>query len=160
MVFLKSFGVSMITGAISEIVKISLLKITGDPKITILYGSIFGYILAYTAQRYVFCSGRYFGISMLKYFSVAAISIQLYRMLLDKILDIPIIKNTLDDETLSDTKRKIYQYILINITIITVFICIDFPLRRYFIFVKNLHYDYYVSYILYVIAFLIYYNTH
>jgi len=150
----------MITGVITEIVKISLLKITGNPQTTIIYSSIFSYIIAYAAQRYVFCGGRFFGISLLKYFSVSAITIQLYRLLLDKILNIPVIKNTLDDTTLSDTKRKIYQYVLINATIITVFICIDFPLRRYFIFVKNLQYDYYVSYILFIIAFLIYYNLH
>jgi hypothetical protein len=160
MVFLKSFGVSIITATLTEIVKISLLKITNNPDTTITYSLIFGYIIAYVAQRYVFCGGRFFGISLLKYFAVSAITIQLYRMILDKILNIPFIKKKLDDETLTDTKRKIYQYLLINFTIITIFICVDFPLRKYFIFVKNLHYDYLVSYILYIIAFLIYYNTH
>ena len=160
MVFLKSFGVSIITGIITEICKITLLKITGDPNKTIVYSSIFSYIIAYVAQRYVFSGGRFFGISFLKYFAVSAITIQLYRIVLDKILNIPVIKNKLDDKSLSDTKRKIYQYALINITIISIFICVDFPLRKYFIFVKNLQYDYIVSYILYIIAFLIYYNLH
>jgi hypothetical protein len=160
MVFLKSFGVSIITGIITEICKITLLKITGDPKKTIVYSSIFSYIIAYVAQRYVFSGGRFFGISFLKYFAVSAITIQLYRIVLDKILNIPVIKNKLDDKSLSDTKRKIYQYALINITIISIFICVDFPLRKYFIFVKKLQYDYIVSSILYIIAFLIYYNLH
>jgi hypothetical protein len=160
MVFLKSFGVSIITGIITEICKITLLKITGDPNKTIVYSSIFSYIIAYVAQRYVFSGGRFFGISFLKYFAVSAITIQLYRIVLDKILNIPVIKNKLDDKSLSDTKRKIYQYALINITIISIFICVDFPLRKYFIFVKNLQYDYIVSSILYIIAFLIYYNLH
>jgi len=158
MVFLKSFGVSIITATLTEIFKIIFLKITGDPQKTILYSSIFSYIIAYAAQRYVFCGGRFFGISFLKYFAVSAITIQLYRLVLDKILNIPLIKNKLDDKTLSDTKKKIYQYILINITIISVFICVDFPLRRYFIFVKNLHYDYIISYLLYFIAILMYCN--
>jgi hypothetical protein len=160
MVFLKSFGVSIITATLTEIFKIILLKITGDPQKTILYSSIFSYIIAYVAQRYVFSGGRFFGISFLKYFAVSAITIQLYRIVLDKILNIPVIKNKLDDKSLSDTKRKIYQYALINITIISIFICVDFPLRKYFIFVKNLQYDYIVSSILYIIAFLIYYNLH
>lgn len=160
MVFLKSFGVSIITGIITEICKITLLKITGDPNKTIVYSSIFSYIIAYVAQRHVFGGGRFFGISFLKYFAVSAITIQLYRIVLDKILNIPVIKNKLDDKSLSDTKRKIYQYALINITIISIFICVDFPLRKYFIFVKNLQYDYIVSSILYIIAFLIYYNLH
>jgi len=156
MVFLKSFGVSIITGIITELFKISFLKITGDPQKTILYSSIFSYIIAYVAQRYVFAGGRFFGISFLKYFAVSAITIQLYGIVLDKILNIPVIKNKLNDKTLSDTKRKIYQYILINITIISIFICIDFPLRKYFIFVKNLEYDYKISYLLYFIALMIY----
>ena len=156
MVFLKSFGVSIITGIITEIIKITLLNITGDPRKTIIYSSIFSYIIAYAAQRYVFSGGRFFGISFLKYFAVSAITIQLYRFVLDKILNIPVIKNKLNDKTLSDTKRKIYQYILINITIISIFICIDFPLRKYFIFVKNLQYDYKISYLLYFIAIIIY----
>ena len=156
MVFLKSFGVSIITGIITEIVKITLLKITSDPKKTILYSSIFSYIIAYIAQRYVFCGGRFFGISFLKYFAVSAITIQLYSLILDKILNISVIKNKLNDKTLSDTKKKIYQYILINITIISIFICIDFPLRKYFIFVKNLKYDYIISYLLYFIAIIMY----
>ena len=110
MVFLKSFGVSIITGIITEIFKITLLKITGDPNTTIVYSSIFSYIIAYVAQRYVFCGGRFFGISFLKYFAVSAITIQLYSLVLDKILNIPVIKNKLADKTLSDTKKKIYQY--------------------------------------------------
>jgi len=156
MVFLKSFGVSIITGLITEIVKITLLKITSDPKKTILYSSIFSYIIAYIAQRYVFCGGRFFGISFLKYFAVSAITIQLYTLILDKIMNISVIKNKLNDKTLSDTKKKIYQYILINITIISIFICIDFPLRKYFILVKNLRYDYIISYLLYFIAIIFY----
>jgi hypothetical protein len=158
MVFLKSFGVSIITGIITEIFKITLLKITGDPNTTIVYSSIFSYIIAYVAQRYVFCGGRFFGISFLKYFAVSAITIQLYSLVLDKILNIPVIKNKLADKTLSDTKKKIYQYTLINITIVSIFICIDFPLRKYFIFVKNLDYDYIISYLLYLIAIIMYIN--
>jgi hypothetical protein len=156
MVFLKSFIVSTITGVLTEIVKIGLLKTTGNPQKTILYSSIFSYIIAYIAQRYVFCGGRFFGISFLKYFAVSAITIQLYSLILDKLLNISVIKNKLNDKTLSDTKKKIYQYILINATIIFIFICIDFPLRKYFIFIKNLRYDYIVSYLLYFIALLMF----
>ncbi len=160
MVFVKSFGVSIITGVITEIFKITLLNITSNPKKTILYSSIFSYIIAYIAQRYVFSGGRFFGISLLKYLAVSAITIQLYSLILDKIINIPAVKNKLNDKVLSDTKKKIYQYILINIVIISVFICIDFPLRKYFIFVKNLRYDYIISYFLYFIAIIFYcYNN-
>jgi hypothetical protein len=152
MVLAKSFGVSIITGITTEIVKIFLLKTTGDPNKTILYSSIFSYIISYIAQRYVFNGGRFFGLSFLKYFAVSSITIQLYSLSLKKILNISAIKNKLNDPTLSDTMKKVYQYLLINLTIIFIFICVDFPLRKYFIFVKNKEYDYLISYIMYLIA--------
>ena len=158
MVLAKSLGVSVITGAITEIVKISLLKITGDPQKTILISSIFSYIIAYIAQRYVFCGGRFFGISFLKYFAVSAITIQLYGLMLAKILNISAIKNKLNDPTLSDTMKKVYQYLFINLTILSIFICIEFPLRKYFIFVKNKDIDYIISYLMYLTAIIMYYN--
>ena len=152
MVLAKSFGASIITGTITEIVKILLLKTTGDAQKTILYSSIFGYIIAYIAQRYVFNGGRFFGLSFLKYFAVASISIQLYSWALDKILNISAIKNKLNDPKLSDTMKKVYQYSLINLSIFVIFICVEFPLRKYFIFVKNKEYDYLISYIMYLVA--------
>jgi hypothetical protein len=152
MVLAKSFGVSIITGITTEIVKIFLLKTTGDPNKTILYSSIFSYIISYIAQRYVFNGGRFFGLSFLKYFAVSSITIQLYSLSLKKILNISAIKNKLNDPTLSDTMKIVYQYLLINLTIIFIFICVDFPLRKYFIFVKNKEYDYLISYIMYLIA--------
>jgi len=158
MVLAKSFGVSILTGGITEVLKIILLKTTGDPQKTILISSIFSYIIAYIAQRYVFCGGRFFGISFLKYFAVSAITIQLYGLLLNKLLNISVIKNKLDDPTLSDTMKKVYQYFLINLVIIFIFICIDFPLRKYFIFVKNKDIDYIISYLMYLTAIIMYYN--
>jgi len=152
MVFAKSFGASIITGTITEIVKILLLKITGDPQKTLIYSLIFSYIIAYIAQRYVFNGGRFFGISFLKYFAVASISIQLYSWALAKVLDISVIKNKLSDPKLSDTMKKVYQYSLINLTIFVIYLCVDFPLRKYFIFVKNKEYDYLISYIMYLVA--------
>ena len=152
MVFAKSFGASIITGTITEIVKILLLKITGDPQKTLIYSLIFSYIIAYIAQRRVFNGGRFFGISFLKYFAVASITMQIYSWALAKVLDISVIKNKLNDPKLSDTMKKVYQYSLINITIFVIYICVDFPLRKYFIFVKNKEYDYLISYIMYLTA--------
>ncbi len=158
MVLAKSFGVSILTGGITEVLKIILLKTTGDPQKTILISSIFSYIIAYIAQRYVFCGGRFFGISFLKYFAVSAITIQLYGLLLNKLLNISVIKNKLADPTLSDTMKKVYQYFLINLSIFLIFICIDFPLCKYFIFVKNKDIDYIVAYLMYLTAIIMYYN--
>ena len=152
----KSFGVSGITAGLTEVLKIVLLHVTGDPNKTIIISSIFSYSISYIAQRYVFEGGRFFGLSFLKYFAVSAITIQLYGFLLKKILDIPYFKRILNDPKLSETRKKIYQYLLINITILIVFICIDFPLRKYFIFVKRKEIDYIISYMLYFIALVLY----
>jgi len=152
----KSFGVSGITAGLTEVLKIVLLKVTGDPNKTIIISSIFSYSISYIAQRYVFEGGRFFGLSFLKYFAVSAITIQLYSFLLKKLLDLQYIKNILNDPKLSETRKKIYQYLLINITILIIFICIDFPLRKYFIFVKRKEIDYTISYMLYFIALVLY----
>ena len=156
MSLVKSFGISGITGILTEIFKIGFLKVSGDPNQTIIISSIFGYIIAYIGQRYVFEGGRFFGLSFLKYFAVSLITIQLYDFLLTKILDIQYIKDKLNDIKLSDTRKKIYQYLLINISILIIFIFIEFPLRKYFIFVKRKEIDYLISYLLYFIAIIMY----
>lgn len=152
---LKSFIVSSITGGLTESLKIVLLYINTSVKNTLIISIIFSYIIAYIAQRYVFCGGRFFGISFLKYCAVAFIVIQLTNMLLEKLQNNKTIKSFIEDETISETRRKIYQYILINTAILTLFICADYPLRKLFIFIKNPN-DYVYSYILYMIGIMIY----
>lgn len=152
---LKSFIVSLITGGFSESLKIFLLYTNVSVKNTLLISISLSYIIAYIAQRTVFCGGRFFGISFLKYWSVVFIVIQLTNILLEKLQNNKTIKSYIEDKTITDTRRKIYQYILINTAILTLFICIDYPLRKNFIFVKNPN-DYVYSYILYMIGIMIY----
>ena len=152
---LKSFGISTITGGLTESLKIFLLYINMSVKNTLLISVIFSYIIAYIAQRYVFHGGRFFGISFLKYWAVAVVVIQLTNILLEKLENNKTIKNIIEDNTISDTRRKIYQYILINTCILILFICVQYPLRKAFIFVKNPN-DYVYSYILYMIGIMIY----
>ena len=71
---LKSFGISTITGGLTESLKIVLLYTNTSVKNTLLISVIFSYIIAYVAQRYVFHGGRFFGISLLKYCAVASLS--------------------------------------------------------------------------------------
>ena len=152
---LKSFGISTITGGLTESLKIVLLYTNTSVKNTLLISVIFSYIIAYVAQRYVFHGGRFFGISFLKYCAVGVVVIQLTNILLEKLKNNKTIKNTIEDDTISDTRRKIYQYILINTCILILFICVQYPLRKAFIFVKNPN-DYVYSYILYMIGIMIY----
>jgi len=152
---LKSFGISTITGGLTESLKIFLLYQNVSVKNTLLISIIFNYIIAYIAQRYVFFGGRFFGISFLKYWSVALVVIQLTQILLEKLENNKTIKNTIDDNTISETRRTIYKYILVNMSILILFIFVDYPLIKSFIFVKNPN-DYVYSYILYMIAIMIY----
>ena len=152
---LKSFIVASITGGLAEFLKIVLLYKNVSVKDTLIISIIFSYIIAYITQRYVFCGGRFFGISFLKYWSVAFIVIQLTNMLLEKLQNNKTIKSFIEDETISETRKKIYQYILINTAILTLFICVEYPLRKHFIFVKNPT-DYVYSYILYMFGIMTY----
>jgi hypothetical protein len=152
---LKSFIVSSVTGGLTEAIKIILLYTNTSVKNTLLISVIFSYVIAYIAQRYVFCGGRFFGISLLKYCAVASVVIQLTNMFLEKLQNNKTIKSFIEDESISETRRKIYQYILINTAILILFITIQYPLRKTFIFVKNPN-DYVYSYILYMIGIMIY----
>jgi hypothetical protein len=152
---LKSFIVSSITGGLSEAIKIILLFMNTSIKNTLLISVIFGYIISYVAQRYVFCGGRFFGISFLKYWAVAVVVIQLTNMFLEKLQNNKTIKSFVEDKSISETRKKIYQYIIINIAILILFITIQYPLRTIFIFVKNPN-DYVYSYILYMIGIMLY----
>ena len=152
---LKSFIVSSITGGLSEAIKIILLFMNTSIKNTLLISVIFGYIISYVAQRYVFCGGRFFGISFLKYWGVAVVVIQLTNMFLEKLQNNKTIKSFVEDKSISETRKKIYQYIIINIAILILFITIQYPLRSIFIFVKNPN-DYVYSYILYMIGIMLY----
>jgi len=152
---LKSFGISTITGGLTESLKIVLLYTNTSVKNTLLISVIFGYIIAYIAQRYIFGGGKIFGISFLKYWAVAFVGIQFTNILLEQLEDNKTIKSFIEDKNISETRKMIYQYILINIVFIILFICIDFPLRKIFIFVKNPN-DYVYSYILYMISIVIY----
>ena len=76
-------------------------------------------------------------------------------MFLEKLQNNKTIKSFIEDESISESRRKIYQYILINSAILILFIGIQYPLRKTFIFVKNPN-DYVYSYILYMIGIMIY----
>ena len=153
---IKSIGLSAVTGSITEALKILLIHINISMENVLLIAMIFSYTIAYIVQRYVFCGGRFFGISLLKYCSVTLITIQLTQKLLKFMQNNKISKKYIEDKNISETRRKIYQYILINASILIVFFCIDYPLRKSFVFIKNKDSDYGYSYILYGIAFVMY----
>jgi len=122
----KSLGLSAITGSMTEMSKIFMLYINVSTENTMLISLIFSYILAYIAQRYVFCGGRFFGISLLKYCAVVSITVQLTQKLLHYLQNNKTIKSYIEDTTITNTKQKIYNYLLINISILIIFFSIDY----------------------------------
>ena len=152
---LKSFIVSSVTGGLTEAIKIILLYTNTSVKNTLLISIIFGSTISYIAQRYVFCGGRFFGISFLKYTALSLVVIQLTNICLEKLQNNKTIKSFIEDESISETRKKVYQYIIINTAILILFICIQYPLTKKFIFVKNPN-DYVYSYILYMVGIMIY----
>ena len=152
----KSLGASSITGGITETVKILLLFKNVSTENTLKISLIVSYTMAYVAQRYVFGGGRFFGISLLKYCSVALVTIQITNIFLNMLLSNETIKGFIEDTNISDTRRKIYKYLLINSAILTIFFGIEYPLRKSFIFIKNKITDYTRSYILYSLAIIIF----
>jgi hypothetical protein len=153
---MKSFLTSVGTGSSTELFKMFLLYMNQSTQNVLIFSGIFSYSISYIAQRYVFCGGRFFGLSLLKFFSISLVTIQLGTILLNLLENIPIIKKYTEDKTITDTRKKIYQYLLINASILIIFFCIDLPLRKSFIFVKNKSIDYKYSYMLIGLAIVIY----
>jgi hypothetical protein len=153
---LKSFLVSGCTGGITEMFKMFLLYSNQSTQKVLIFSNIFSYSISYIAQRYIFCGGRFFGISLLKFSSVALIAIQISAIFLHILENISFIKNFIEDKNISETRRKIYNYLLINASILIIYFCFDYHLRKSFVFVKNKSIDYKYSYMLYGLAILIY----
>ena len=155
----KSLGMSTITGGLTEVLKIILLYYNVSTNDVLIYSLIFAYVIAYIAQRHVFDAGKFFGISLLKYCAVTVIVIQITNIFLEILENNKTIKSFIEDKNISESRRKIYQYILINIAILIIFFCIEYPLRKSFIFLKNKETDYIYSYMLYGLGALIYLYT-
>lgn len=152
----KSFGASIITGTMTELLKLLLIYNNFNLDTILIVSTLFGYFIAYIAQRYVFNGGRFFGLSLFKFIAVSLISLQLSRKILEIINNNNNIKNLLENPNISENTKKTYKYIILNSSILIIFICIDYPLRKNFIFKKNKPYDYYYGYTLYLLAFLLY----
>ena len=153
---LKSFLASGCTGGMTEMFKMFLLYSNQSTQNVLIFGNVFGYSISYIVQRYIFCGGRFFGISLLKFVAVAVIAIQISAILLHILENISIIKNVIEDKNISETRRKIYNYVLINTSILIIYFCFDYPLRKSFTFVKNKSIDYKYSYMLFGLAILLY----
>ena len=120
---------------------------------------IFSYTIAYIAQRHAFEGGRFFGLSLLKYCAVTLVIIQITSIFLNILENNKTIKNVIEDKNITESRRKIYQYLLINIAILLIFFFIEYPLRKSFIFLKNKETDYIHSYMIYGFAAIIYLYT-
>ena len=154
---MKSFLASFITGGTTESLKMLALYMNQSPQFVLIFvNGIFGYSISYALQRYIFCGGSFFGLSFLKYFSVSLVTIQIASIFLNMLENNSIIKKYTEDKNISDTRRKIYKYLVINFAIFVIFFCIELPLRKSFIFIKNKSIDYKYSYTIIGLAIIIY----
>jgi hypothetical protein len=161
---IKSLGYTIITKFLTEGLKIILLYNDVSINNVLLISMIFSCSVTYTVQRIVFCGGRFFGLSFLKYLSTSILVIQITQILLGILENNNTVKSFIEDKNITETLRKIYKYLLINISILIIFFTIVFPLRKNFIFIKNKSIDYKYSYLIFGLSIIIYilnkkYNT-
>ena len=105
----KSFGGGLISTGIVEFVKIALLKITNNSQKTMIISSIIGYCLAYVIQRKIFSGGRFFGISFIKWFSVATIGLQASMIMLYWLTNQPYVIRIINNPKYSDDRQKLMK---------------------------------------------------
>jgi hypothetical protein len=158
---MKSLLTSITTGVSIELLQILFLYLNFSNQFTLIVGDTLGYIVAYIAQYHILDADHFYGITLLKYFAIGIITIQLSIILLRMLENNPTIKEYIEDEKISEFRRKTYDYILINVATIIVFFCLDYPLRNLFIFRKNNN-DYlycYMFFIMSIVVYLIYSNN-
>ena len=132
---LKAFGVATATGTITQVSGYIILHLTKNPILSLLWIEIFGNILAYIAQSYIFGFKNFMLSMALRWAITVCISLFLcvkayhYLSSLEKVKQIK--------KELSGWKLDIFKYSLLTLSVIIVFLVWDYNMRRDYIFQSN-----------------------
>ena len=132
---LKTFGASIFTSLISQVTGFIVLNLTKSPIYSILWMQIFGNIIAYFGQSYAFGFNEIIHGMVMRWCIVVAYSL---------IINIKIY-NYLDNLKIVKKFRKyfkgiyldLYNFLILTISIIVVFIVWNFPMRKYYVFIDR-----------------------
>ncbi len=141
---LKSFGVATVTGSITQSTGFLILYLTKNPLLSILWIEIFGNILAYVAQSYMFGFKKFILSMVLRWCIVVCISLFMCVKTFHYLDSLEKIKEW--KKELKDWKLDILNFSVLTLSVVIVFLFWDYSMRRDYIFKsenaeKNTWYD-------------------
>ena len=139
MVFLESLKLAFLTGGISQITGFIALYLTKSPIFSLIWIQIFGNIISYFGQSYVFGFHEIRSEIIIRWCIAVAFSLILNIKIYNYIVNRQKIKNIrkyIEDKD-NYLLLHLYDFAIITLSIIIVFIICLYPLRKYYIFVNR-----------------------
>ena len=155
---LKSLLVSTATGTTSQVATILTLYLTNNPVLGLLVMQVFGTLLAYTAQSYVFGfnGGTFFNTVLLRWLIVNCLTLFVSYKLMVYIKNMKKVKELSGE--LEGTKKIIFDYLTIVGAVIVNFLLWELPMRKYYIFNENTNTNMYGCLILSIVSLVVFYD--
>jgi hypothetical protein len=139
MVFFKSMKLALMTGGISQITGFIALYATKSPIFSLIWIQLFGNIISYMGQSYAFGFREIRSEILIRWCISVAFSLILNIKIYNTLVDIKKLKDIRKyiDDHYSDLVTQLYDFAIITLSIMIVFIICLYPLRKYYIFVNR-----------------------
>ena len=153
---MKSFLVSTLTGGTSQLATITTLYLTKNKIMALLVLQVFGTLLAYCAQAYVFgIKGGLFGPVFLRWMLTATMTLFLSYKMVIYIGNLEKVKEF--SGKFKGRKKIIFDYLSIMVAVLVTFFMWEFPMRKLFIFDDSINTNMYALLIMsVVVGFVVY----
>jgi hypothetical protein len=139
MVFYQSLKLALLTGGISQMTGFIALYLTKSPLFSLIWIQIFGNIISYFAQSYAFGFTEIRSEIIIRWCISVAISLILNIKIYNYLVNIKKIKETREYivDNYNNLVVQLYDFLMITVSIMIVFLICLYPLRKYYIFVKR-----------------------
>ncbi len=139
MVFFESLKLALLTGGISQITGFIALYLTKSPIFSLIWIQLFGNIISYMGQSYAFGFHEIRSEIIIRWCISVAISLILNIKIYNYLINQKKIQETKEfiTKNYSNLVQHLYDFVIITLSIMIVFIICLYPLRRYYIFVNR-----------------------
>ncbi len=132
---LKTFLASFITSGISQGTGFIVLNLTKNPIYSILWIQIFGNIIAYFGQSYAFGFSEIISGMVMRWCIVVAYSLIINIKVFNYLDNLKIVKKI--RKQFKGIYLDLYNFLILTISIIVVFLVWNFPMRKYYVFIDR-----------------------
>lgn len=132
---LKTFSASLLTSSISQGTGFLVLNLTKNPMYSILWMQIFGNIIAYFGQSYAFGFSEIIHGMVVRWCIVVAYSLIINIKIYNYIDNFKIVKKYRSH--FKGIYLDLYNFLILTLSIIIVFIIWNFPMRKYYVFIDR-----------------------